>query len=900
MNNITNHASPPRPAVLSPPLSPKKYKSEDYRYTEKQEAKVSTPSPKTPRIYRVRQTEKSHAILMPSSPNSPQKVPRSRPRAETCLTESRNVNNVSCRRTLSADDVHLHVESHCTDSTHYSSFKRLLQRMTMKGSPQCDGTDDGEGSSVASSASSDVNDREDLEPETPYTDYYRLDPISLSPGYTPCPKRRWRAKDPNTTAELTSPEHSPFPNIGPYPIGVTTPLTEASPAVDAFLFTPCKRRVTSLSALPSGYRGSPLRHSQWLSRGGSSPQVQTPSRMADRFIPARRSPNSSTESFFTSKPTSALTDPERLHRRASGTPNPFARQLRRSSRLTNQLRALRQSQNRPNVRNNSFTASRPSVTTPRQISDGAIWQVGGSAVAGDSVVGISTGQGGLLGSGTNAPLYTSKFLQKADPESELETYERRLAAAFDIDQSCRILGATNASDALASTSRGCTPDPSVAGGTAFGQDGLWKAFLDAPQLRDDFYCSLLAYSATAKCLAVGLGNFVHLWSEEKGVDTPERVNNLSNSHVTTLAFSSAAGGQAILAVGRADGRISLWSLFDEEPRFEASQPSPIACVSFRPSVVKRGSIKAPEIQVPTEELLIGDEAGHIYLYSVEWPPEQSIHAVRFHGGMTLLARITVHTQQVCGLSWSSDGEYFATGGNDNACFLFETKKLLCISPTPEMTAQVNVEIGADGERRWTVVPGHGNVLSIPAGREKHKWILNAAVKAIAFCPWQRGLVAIGGGSNDRCIHFYHTISGAGLATIDCAAQVTSLIWSNTRREIAATFGFAQPDHPFRIAVFSWPACEQVVAIPWYDESRALFAIGYPGSPNTGQRDTDGADRLGRDKDGCIVVAASDAAIRFHEVWSEEKRRSKRRMGILGGSDILESFHGIEKEGPEVR
>ena len=61
-------------------------------------------------------------------------------------------------------------------------------------------------------------------------------------------------------------------------------------------------------------------------------------------------------------------------------------------------------------------------------------------------------------------------------------------------------------------------------------------------------------------------------------------------------------------------------------------------------------------------------------------------------------------------------------------------------------------------------------------------------------------MAIGGGSNDRCIHFYHTVSGACLATIDCAAQVTSLVWSTTRRQIAATFGFAQPEHPFRIAV----------------------------------------------------------------------------------------------------
>jgi WD40 repeat protein len=261
--------------------------------------------------------------------------------------------------------------------------------------------------------------------------------------------------------------------------------------------------------------------------------------------------------------------------------------------------------------------------------------------------------------------------------------------------------------------------------------------------------------------------------------------------------------------------------------------------------------------------------------------------------------MTIHTQQICGLAWSLNGEYFATGGNDNACFLFETRNVLKgqnpIDNNPNDVAQ-----GPNGESVWTVIPGRGPVLSVSAGREKHKWELNAAVKAIAFCPWQRGLIAIGGGSNDRCIHFYHTISGACLATIDCAAQVTSLIWSSTRREIAATFGFAQPEHPFRIAVFSWPACEQIVAIPWFDENRALFAIAYPGGPNIGRsRGEDGVWWSRTSEEGCIVVAASDSAIRFHEIWTEERRVAAPELGLLGGSDILESLHGIEKEGPDT-
>lgn len=299
-------------------------------------------------------------------------------------------------------------------------------------------------------------------------------------------------------------------------------------------------------------------------------------------------------------------------------------------------------------------------------------------------------------------------------------------------------------------------------------------------------------------------------------------------------------------------------------------------------------------------------------------------------------------------------------------------------------------------------------------------------------------MSIGGGSNDRCIHFYHTYSGACLATINVSAQVTSLLWSNSHREIAATFGYANPDHPIRIAVFSWPECKQVAAIPWGEDMRALYAVGYPGGPiedsitggtyddingyiseedseeewvdlerqmlfrgtlsirnraplstnnpgdvgaisgaepprwrpagtstlldtaipttmaagtNTdshsrsrgrtgpqvpetgpqqgprasgGARNSSsaaqaaslrrrrtrsgrgtaatGADRrkgLQRHSDGCIIVAASDETVRFHEVWSDCRKGVIGWRGVLGGSDILEGLEGIEKDGGET-
>lgn len=204
-------------------------------------------------------------------------------------------------------------------------------------------------------------------------------------------------------------------------------------------------------------------------------------------------------------------------------------------------------------------------------------------------------------------------------------------------------------------------------------------------------------------------------------------------------------------------------------------------------------------------------------------------------------------------------------------------------------------------RRVHTIAGRGRIKEVKAGSEKHRWVHGAAVKAIAFCPWRDGLVATGGGSNDKCIHFFHTTSGASLATISVAAQVTSLVWSTTRREICATFGYAQPDHPYRIAVFSWPECKQVAAIPWDGEHRALYAIPYLGGPNESHTSREGGRGLSRTaQEGCIVVASSDESVKFHEVWTANQKATSGGEGLLGGSDILEGLEGIDKEGEIIR
>ena len=573
---------------------------------------------------------------------------------------------------------------------------------------------------------------------------------------------------------------------------------------------------------------------------------------------------------------------------------------------------------------------RESQQTPtRAASTGSIWTVGGTVVT-EGVASTTNGRGGRVTSGTGASHYTADFLHRNTPSEEEVTHGQRLALAMDLNHTSRVLDHT-----LSPPSSPSSPLSEDGSPGRVWKDGIWEKdgiptstkpkkkkdkdvpiipfrVLDAPALRDDYYCSLLAYSRSIQCLAVGLGPHVYLWSENRGTkNIPDSLTApYGSSHVTCVSFSSTEGGSAILAIGRADGRITLWSPLDRDPRFDSEQPAPVSCVCFRPNTIRRPSLREPTAMVATEELLVGDEVGYVYFYSIEWPTQDQRDLFDWHGSMTLLARITCHSQQVCGIAWSPDGEFFATGGNDNQLFLFESKKILrraahCCN---ESSPTVRVRDGSSCSS--TTLTGQPEVLTILPGQQKHVFALNAAVKAIAFAPWQSSLLAAGGGSNDRCIHFFHTLSGANLATIECHAQVTSLVWSEKRKEIASTFGFAQPEHPYRVAVFTWPSCNMVVRIPWYGEERALFAVSYPRGPRGAQTQQGSRAKSSRDavtdkarqdaegrpwygkrtkEEGCLVVATSDASIKFHEVWAESRSNGGKKIpsGVLGGCQILE-------------
>jgi hypothetical protein len=186
----------------------------------------------------------------------------------------------------------------------------------------------------------------------------------------------------------------------------------------------------------------------------------------DRFIPTRAADlQTARESFLLSKSPDRLSPPEKLARNNGFGPDPFSNSIPTPPRTPRASRDPALAIN--NLRRGTLTSG------PRQISNGAVWNVGGAAALGDSVTGVSNGRGGMLASGTNAPLYTSNFLSRTESSAEVEMYERRLAAALELDVSARTFHFTGRN--TTSTTSPCSdlnssPTTSLA---RMWQDGTW-------------------------------------------------------------------------------------------------------------------------------------------------------------------------------------------------------------------------------------------------------------------------------------------------------------------------------------------------------------------------------------------------------------------------------------------
>ena len=347
--------------------------------------------------------------------------------------------------------------------------------------------------------------------------------------------------------------------------------------------------------------------------------------------------------------------------------------------------------------------------------------------------------------------------------------------------------------------------------------------LDAPGLLDDYYLNLLDWSSS-NLVAIALAESIYIWNADSGdvshlcsVAPADDSVDTPDEYVSSVKF---ADDGTYLAVGLASGPIQVYDVTSGQLiRTMRGHASRVPALSWSGAVLSSG-----------------DRQGEIWNSDVR-VAQHKVGEMRGHRG------------EVCGLTWrpqdagsvlSGGGQgLLASGGNDNI---------------------VNV---------WD-----GRMLSAPKMQKTNH---TAAVKALAWCPWQPALLASGGGSSDKTVHFWNTTTSARLHSLVTSSQVTSLAFNPHEREFLATHGV--PDNHISVWRYSTAgAPSKIVDIPHAHETRILHSAISP--------------------DGQVVAtASSDENLKFWKVFDAPK--SRLRAGGAGrpvGAKDAENDSGLQKRG----
>lgn len=210
-------------------------------------------------------------------------------------------------------------------------------------------------------------------------------------------------------------------------------------------------------------------------------------------------------------------------------------------------------------------------------------------------------------------------------------------------------------------------------------------------------------------LGVALGDSVYVWNGSDGSIANLMQTQGEGSMVTSLAWIQHGSH---MAIGTSEHTVQIWDVErGKQLRLMDGHSARVAALAWNGPLLSSGG---------RDSLVVHHDVRI---------PEHKVGVL--HG----------HTQEVCGLKWSPAGNLLASGGNDNVLNIWDDRYATA---------------GAS-----QVMPLHRLT--------SHQ----AAVKALAWCPWQRNLLASGGGTADRMIRFWNGQSGECIRAVDTHSQVSA-------------------------------------------------------------------------------------------------------------------------------
>lgn len=176
-----------------------------------------------------------------------------------------------------------------------------------------------------------------------------------------------------------------------------------------------------------------------------------------------------------------------------------------------------------------------------------------------------------------------------------------------------------------------------------------------------------------------------------------------------------------------------------------------------------------------------------------------------------------HKQEVCGLKWNVEENKLASGGNDNKLFIWDG---LNEKPLHEFKDHT------------------------------------AAVKAIAWSPHQRGILASGGGTADKTLKTWNTLTGSLVHDVNTGSQVCNLVWSKNSNELVSTHGYSRN----QIIVWKYPSMQQIAQLTGHTYRVLYLSLSPDGET--------------------IVTGAGDETLRFWNVFEKTKHNDPPSSVLL--------------------
>jgi cell division cycle protein 20 (cofactor of APC complex) len=379
-----------------------------------------------------------------------------------------------------------------------------------------------------------------------------------------------------------------------------------------------------------------------------------------------------------------------------------------------------------------------------------------------------------------------------------------------------------------------------------------ERILDAPNLNDNFYYNPLDWGSK-NILSVSLGSYNYLYN----YNNLETYLLTKNENEIEYCSSSFMDNGVCLALGLNNGDIELWDI-------------------------------EKQIKIRT---LVGhsDRVGTLTwngynLYSGSKDTNILSHDVRIKNHL-IMKLSGGHNKEVCTIKWNSDFKYLASGGNDNLVCLWDVRgkneknkssfwDILNSQSDDENENDDNMEkddyeynVGNNvtnniDKYKLNSINKKNNIIEPLTIINKHK----GPVKALAWSPWQRNVLATGGGKKDNVIRFYNADTKSVIGEYNTGSQVCQILWNKYEKEIISSHGNSKNS----ICVWTYPKMNKIAELNGH-LSRALYMAMSP--------------------DGCTFVSgSSDETLRFWNINERDKIKKKSNDNNI--ENILSCFNSM--------